>query len=143
MTSQPLERLENSKFKGIQGLGSLQQFLTIPEKYYLKFVFSNDKFYDPILYFTGWERVQRLENGIMVWQKNDVPPLPSILPSKEIPEYQKIMWGIIPISVFILMLSVIIHHRKYYLINAFPEKKNEGFIIKRHSNFLFVTVPRA
>ncbi|MDP5138930.1 MAG: hypothetical protein NWP83_00500, partial [Spirosomaceae bacterium] len=50
MTTRPLERLENSKFKGVQGLGSLQQFLTIPEKYYLKFIFSNDKFYDPILY---------------------------------------------------------------------------------------------
>jgi hypothetical protein len=49
MTTRPLERLENSKFKGIEGLGSLQQFLTVPEKYYLKFVFSNDKFYDPIM----------------------------------------------------------------------------------------------
>lgn len=138
MTSQPLERLENSKFKGIQGLGSLQQFLTIPEKYYLKFIFSNDKFYDPILYFTGWERVQRLENGIMVWQKHDVPPLPSVLPSKEIPTYQKLMWGITPVSVFIIMLLVIFYYRKQYLINEFPEKQNLGFNIKRYNRWLFV-----
>lgn len=97
MTTRPLERLENSKFKGIEGLGSLQQFLTVPEKYYLKFVFSNDKFYDPILYFSGWERVQRLENGIMVWQKQDVPPLPSVLPDKELPRIIKLWWGIMPL----------------------------------------------
>ncbi|MCR9065709.1 MAG: hypothetical protein NXI00_17190 [Cytophagales bacterium] len=97
MTTRPLERLENSKFKGIEGLGSLQQFLTVPEKYYLKFVFSNDKFYDPILYFSGWERVQRLENGIMVWQKQDVPPLPSVLPDKELPRLIKLWWGIMPL----------------------------------------------
>jgi hypothetical protein len=106
MTTRPLERLENSKFKGIQGLGSLQQFLTIPEKYHLKFVFSNDKFYDPILYFSGWERVQRLENGIMVWQKQDVPPLPSILPQKELPKLIKIWWGVMPLFALILAFSL-------------------------------------
>lgn len=106
MTTRPLERLENSKFKGIQGLGSLQQFLTIPEKYYLKFVFSNDKFYDPILYFSGWERIQRLENGIMVWQKQDIPPLPSVLPEKNLPKFVKIYWGIMPLLALLLAFSI-------------------------------------
>ncbi|MFY7911978.1 MAG: hypothetical protein ACOVO2_20610 [Emticicia sp.] len=106
MTTRPLERLENSKFKGIQGLGSLQQFLTIPEKYYLKFIFSNDKFYDPILYFSGWERVQRLENGIMVWQKQDIPPLPSVLPEKKLPKFVKIYWGVMPVLALLLAFSI-------------------------------------
>ncbi|GAK74959.1 hypothetical protein JCM19296_537 [Nonlabens ulvanivorans] len=47
LTTRPIERLENSKFKGVEGIGSLQQFLTVPEKYNLKYIFSNDKFYDP------------------------------------------------------------------------------------------------
>ncbi len=106
MTTRPLERLENSKFKGVQGLGSLQQFLTIPEKYYLKFIFSNDKFYDPILYYTGWERVQRLENGIMVWQKQDIPPLPSVLPMKNLPQVMKLMWAILPLSSLIFAFGI-------------------------------------
>lgn len=106
LTATSIERLENAKFKGIQGIGSLQQFLTVPEKYHLKFIFSNDKFYDPMLYFAGWERVQRLENGIMVWQKQDVPPLPSFVPSKEIPQYQKYMWGILPVLSLVTMISV-------------------------------------
>ena len=138
MTSEPLERLENSKFKGIQGIGSLQQFLTIPEKYYLKFIFSNDKFYDPVLYFTGWERVQRLENGIMIWQKHDVPPLPSYLPKKDIPTYQKIMWGILPVSAFFLMITLISIFRKDFLFFRFEETGSNGFVPAKNNRWLFM-----
>ena len=98
LTSTPVERLEGAKFRGIPGLGSLQQFLGVPEKYNLKFVFSNDPFYDPLLFFSGWHRLQRLENGIMVWERADIPPLPAVLPRREIPAYQRAMWGIVPIS---------------------------------------------
>jgi hypothetical protein len=97
LTTRAVERLENSKFRGIEGIGSLQQFLTVPEKYNLKYVFSNDKFYDPILYFCGWQRLQQLENGIMVWEKLNVPPLSKILPKDEVPTFLKLMWGIIPL----------------------------------------------
>jgi len=138
MTSQPLERLENSKFKGIQGIGSLQQFLAIPEKYYLKFVFSNDKFYDPILYFAGWERVQRLENGIMVWQKLDVPELPSVLPKREIPEYQKIMWGTLPIFTLFIMIIILLFNRRYFLLNPFEQIDNIAFNPAKHNRWLFI-----
>ena len=97
LTTRPIERLENSKFKGVEGIGSLQQFLTTPEKYNLKYIFSNDKFYDPILYFCGWQRLRQLENGIMVWEKLNVPPLSSILPKEDVSKWQKLLWGIIPI----------------------------------------------
>ncbi|GAA3611995.1 hypothetical protein Q4Q39_04685 [Flavivirga amylovorans] len=94
LTTRPIERLENSKFKGVEGIGSLQQFLTTPEKYHLKYIFSNDKFYDPILYFCGWQRLRQLENGIMVWEKLNVPPMPSILPKDDVALWLKILWGI-------------------------------------------------
>ncbi|MFY7810766.1 MAG: hypothetical protein ACOVQ2_03445 [Flavobacterium sp.] len=97
LTTKAVERLENSKFRGIEGIGSLQQFLTVPEKYNLKYIFSNDKFYDPILYFCGWHRLIQLENGIMVWEKEGVKPLSKILPKDEVSDYLKIMWGVIPI----------------------------------------------
>ncbi len=107
LTTRAIERLENSKFRGIEGLGSLQQFLTIPEKYNLKYIFSNDKFYDPILYFTGWQRLQQLENGIMVWERLGVPPLSTILPKDDVPKFQKIMWGVVPIVTVLLTFFVI------------------------------------
>lgn len=96
LTTRPIERLENSKFKGVAGIGSLQQFLTTPEKYNLKYIFSNDKFYDPILYFCGWQRLRQLENGIMVWERLNIPPVSAILPKEDVAKWLKIHWGIIP-----------------------------------------------
>lgn len=113
LTSRAVERLENSKFRGLEGIGSLQQFLTVPEKYNLKYVFSNDKFYDPILYFCGWHRLSQLENGIMVWEKLNVPPLSKILPFEDVPLWQKLMWGIIPlltvIIAFVLNIQMLLY----------------------------------
>ncbi len=142
LTTRAIERLENSKFRGIEGIGSLQQFLTVPEKYHLKYIFSNDKFYDPILYFTGWHRLQRLENGIMVWERAGVPPLPSVLPKDDIPLFQRLLWGIIPITTvliaFLLNLKNIwqrtlkteqSHYSKVHK-NQTPFKKIKSSIIK-------------
>ncbi|WP_445382576.1 hypothetical protein [Robiginitalea sp. IMCC43444] len=102
LTTRAIERLENSKFRGVEGIGSLQQFLTVPEKYHLKYIFSNDKFYDPILYFCGWQRLQQLENGIMVWERLNVSPLPKIIPKESVNDFLKIMWGIIPLATLVL-----------------------------------------
>ncbi|WP_411029950.1 hypothetical protein [Spongiimicrobium sp. 3-5] len=106
LTTRAIERLENSKFRGIQGIGSLQQFLTVPEKYNLKYIFSNDKFYDPILYFCGWQRLQQLENGIMVWEKLNVPPLPATIPKEDVAVSLKLMWGIIPLLTIIIAFII-------------------------------------
>ena len=102
LTTRAVERLENSKFRGIEGIGSLQQFLTVPEKYNLKYIFSNDKFYDPILYFCGWQRLQQLENGIMVWEKLNVPPISTLLSKEDVSKALKIMWGITPFLTIII-----------------------------------------
>ncbi|MEM7537996.1 MAG: hypothetical protein AAF639_37845 [Chloroflexota bacterium] len=104
LTTTSIERLEGAKFRGIAGIGSLQQFLAVPDKYNLKYIFSNDQFYDPLLYFSGWHRVQRLENGIMVWEREGIPQLPEVLPRKEIPTYQRMMWGILPISSLVMAM---------------------------------------
>ncbi|MEL7146006.1 MAG: hypothetical protein AAFO69_06535 [Bacteroidota bacterium] len=102
LTTRAVERLENCKHRGVEGIGTLHQFLAAPEAFHLKYIFSNDQFYDPLLYFSGWHRVKRLTNGIMVWERSDVSPLPSILPKKDIPLYQKIWWGLSPMLVLFL-----------------------------------------
>jgi len=96
MTRFSVERLENSKYLGVPGLGSLQQFLENPDRYHLKFVFSNDAFYDPILFFSGWTRLNRLSNGVTVWERPDVTPLPIIQPRRSLPASQALMWGVFP-----------------------------------------------
>lgn len=127
LTTRPIERLENSKFRGVEGIGSLQQFLTTPEKYNLKYIFSNDKFYDPILYFCGWQRLRQLENGIMVWERLNIPPLSSILPKDDVATWQKILWGIIP---FLTVLIAFILNVQMLLIIALKTK------IKKAPEFL-------
>ncbi len=107
LNTSPVERLEGAKYAGIPGIGSLQQILAIPEKYNLKYIFSNDQFYDPLLFFSGWHRLQRLENGIMVWERADIPPLPAVLPRRDIPVYQSVMWGTVPMtSIFCALLAI-------------------------------------
>ena len=106
LTTRAVERLENSKFRGVEGIGSLQQFLAVPEKYNLKYLFSNDKFYDPLLYFSGWQRLQQLENGIMVWEKLNVPPLSKVIGIQDVPLFLKLMWGIIPILTVLIAFFI-------------------------------------
>jgi hypothetical protein len=71
LTSRAVERLENSSL-GLEGIGSCTIF-DRSQKSTIEIRASNDKFYDPILYFCGWHRLSQLENGIMVWEKLNVP----------------------------------------------------------------------
>ena len=96
LTRFSVERLENAKYLGVPGLGSLQQFLINADRYHLKYVFSNDAFYDPILHFSGWTRLNRLANGVTVWERPDVAPLPVLQPRRSLPETQRLMWGTVP-----------------------------------------------
>ncbi|MDH3706819.1 MAG: hypothetical protein OES57_12185, partial [Acidimicrobiia bacterium] len=98
LVSRPVERLEGAKFRGVPGIGSLQQFVTTPQRYNLKFVFANDEFYDPLLFATGWQRVGDLRNGVEVWERADVPPLPPVLPGRELPALQRLLWGLVPLT---------------------------------------------
>ena len=102
LTSRSVERLEGAKFRGVPGIGSLQQFLATPERYNLKFVFSNDVFYDPLLWASGWHRLDRLQNDVVVWEREDIPPLPAQLPTRELPQWQRLMWGTLPMSAITL-----------------------------------------
>ncbi len=106
LTTTPVERLEGAKYSGVPGIGSLQQVLAVPDKYNLKFVFSNDQFYDPLLFFYGWQNIGTLENGIVIWERADIPVLPAVLPRREIPVYQRVMFGVLPpLALFMALLT--------------------------------------
>ncbi len=141
LTSTSIERLEGAKYRGVSGLGSLQQFLEVPEKYNLKFVFSNDKFYDPLLTFAGWHQLGPLENGIVVWERADIEPLPAQLPDNQAPYWQRFMWGTIPPTMIcgafvLLFLNLWSSTRKTeYLLRANAPSAAEipkGCTIKNH-----------
>lgn len=113
LTTRPVERLENAKFSGEKGLASLTDFLTNAEKYNLKYVFSNDRYYDPLLYYSGWNRTIRLENGIMVWEKGNISTIAPIQPTQVHPLLKK-LWGIFPVgSLCIAFILTIFYLRRY------------------------------
>lgn len=106
MTTRAVERLENAKYLGMEGIGAVHQFLTVPGEFHMKYIFSNDKFYEPVLYFSGWKRVGILENGIVLWEKPDIQGLPTILPTKVLPRYQKLIWGLSTGVVFTCVIFI-------------------------------------
>jgi hypothetical protein len=120
LTSRPVERLENAKFSGEQGLASLNDFLTYSEKYSLKYVFCNDRYYDPLLYYTGWSRTIRLENGIMVWEKGNISTIKPITP-REVNPLLKRAWGIFPVSSLCIAFLLTIFYLKRYKQNDYFE----------------------
>jgi hypothetical protein len=113
LTTRPVERLENAKYLGDHGLAALNDFLIKAEKYNLRYVFSNDQFYDPLLFYTGWNRVSRLVNGIMVWEKNNIPKV-NTSAKKQISSYLDISWGIIPMMMVSLCVISSIFYVYYY-----------------------------
>lgn len=124
LTTRPVERLENAKFSGDEGLASLNDFLSNSEKYSLKYVFSNDRYYDPLLYYTGWSRTIRLENGIMVWEKGNISTIKPVTP-KEVSPLLKKAWGIFPVSslclAFILTLLYVRRYKQRDYFETLPE----------------------
>ena len=114
LTTRPIERLENAKFAGTEGLSSLRDFLASAEKYHLKYVFSYDRYYDPLLYYLGWNRVIRLENNIVVWEKGNVSKVKPVQP-RELSPLMKFAWGVLPLSglfmAFLLTTNYIRRHK--------------------------------
>lgn len=113
LTTRPIERLENAKFSGEAGLSSLNDFLVNAEKYSLKYVFSNDRYYDPLLYYNGWTRTILLENGIMVWEKGNISTIKPIVPKKLNP-YMKYAWGILPVGALVVSIVLVFFYLTFF-----------------------------
>ena len=106
--------LTSAKYFGEGGIESLRAMLRHAGRYGLRWVFCRDPYYEPLLAFSGFRKVDSLENGaIGIWAKDDVPPA-TPLPSPQIPpSWQGLMWGILPVASSILAaLLVLIPERR-------------------------------
>ncbi len=106
LTSSPVERLDGAKYFGQEAMGSLRSIVGDPARYGLKFVFSNDDFYDPLLFFNGWDWVGRLPNGIVIWQREGVavPDPPAIPPI----DWRAYWWGLAPGLAVLLGIGAVV-----------------------------------
>ena len=105
MTHYGSAQLTNAKFYGSAGMASLRAMLEHANRYGLKYIFVHDPYYEPLLTFVGWRKIETFNNGeVTAWSKDDVPPAHKI-PSDAIPApWQGLMWGILPIGVSFLAI---------------------------------------
>ena len=75
MTHYGSAQLTNAKFYGSAGMASLRAMLEHANRYGLKYIFVHDPYYEPLLTFVGWRKIETFDNGeITAWSKEDVPP---------------------------------------------------------------------
>jgi hypothetical protein len=100
--------LTNSKFFGKTGLDALRAILYHADRYGLKWVLVRDPYYDPLLTFAGFRRVDTLEDKtITIWSKEGAPPAVPMNTALIPPRWQGLMWGTLPFGSSILALLVL------------------------------------
>lgn len=114
LTAHGAGALTSSKYFGKSGLDALSAMLKHADRYGLKWVFLRDPYYQPLLVFSGWRRVDDLQDRtITVWAKDDVPPAAPISSLQMPPAWQGLLWGTLPLGSSILaMLVVLIPSRR-------------------------------
>ena len=105
MTHYGSAQLTNAKFYGTAGMAALRAMLEHANRYGVKYIFVHDPYYEPLLTFVGWRKIETFDNGeITAWSKDDVPPAHKI-ESDAIPApWQGFLWGTLPIGVSFLAI---------------------------------------
>lgn len=102
-------QLTNSKFFNKTGLDALRAILYHADRYGLKWVFVRDPYYDPLLTFAGFRRVDTLEDKtITIWSKEGAPPAVPMNTALIPPRWQGLMWGTLPFGSSLLALLVLL-----------------------------------
>ncbi len=99
MTSYGAAQLTSAKYFGTAGMDSLRAMLKHANKYGLKYVFVHDRYYEPLLVFSGWHQIENYDQGaITVWSKDDVPPAHKIESDAVPAPWEGLLWGTLPVG---------------------------------------------
>jgi hypothetical protein len=126
--------LTSSKYFGKPGLDALSAILHHADSYGLKWVFVRDPYYEPLLVFGGWRKVDDLEDKtITVWSKEDVSPALAVNAPQIPPRWQGLMWGIFPIgsSILAMVLVLIPEGRRHRRRVVEPSAADENLVLER------------
>lgn len=108
-------RLDNAKAYGAPGMEALRAVLKHANQYGLKYIFVRDRFYEPLIAFAGWRKIENYENGnVTLWGKEDIPTIQRTDPPTVLSGFQRITWGIFPMVSCLLGLGLLFfwHDRK-------------------------------
>ena len=126
--------LTSSKYFGKSGIDALSAILHHADRYGLKWVFLRDPYYEPLLVFAGWRKVDDLEDKtITVWSKEDVPPATPLNAPQIPPHWQGVMWGTLPIcsSILALLLALIPEKQWSKRRVVQPASEHENLVLGR------------
>ena len=115
MTKYGAAQLTSSKYYGIAGMEALRAMLRHADKYGIKWIFIRDRYYEPIVQFAGWRKIDSFNNGVIsLWAKDDVPQATEIHSNPIPPAWQGIFWGIFPVgsSLFALFAVLLLPEKK-------------------------------
>jgi hypothetical protein len=71
----------------------------------LKYIFVHDPYYDPLLEFAGWRKIETFDSGLITaWSKESVPPAHEIASDAIPTPTQDIIWGTLPMASSILAI---------------------------------------
>lgn len=119
MTHYGSAQLTNAKFYGTAGMSALRAMLEHADRYGLKYIFVHDSYYEPLLTFVGWRKIETFDLGaVTAWSKDDVPPAHTIPSDAVPPAWQGILWGTLPIGTSILAI---------FLVLILPETRRAPF----------------
>lgn len=122
MTKYGAAQLTNSKYYGIAGMESLRAMLKHAPQYGLRYIFIRDRYYEPIVIFGGWRKIETYDNGLITaWERDDIPPATKIESNAVPPAWQGIAWGIFPVGASLFALWVML---------ALPDKRKTGNTIE-------------
>jgi len=131
MTNYGAGQFTSAKYFGTAGMESLRAMLKHANHYGLKFIFVYDPYYDPLLVFAGWRKVETYNSGqITAWSKEDVPPARKIASDAMPAPWEGLLWGILPLgsSLLAIVLMVLIPDRVRAVDNlvTIPSTADEG-----------------
>jgi len=130
MTHYGSAQLTNAKFYGSAGMDSVRSMLRHANRYGLKFIFVHDPYYEPLLTFAGWRRIEIFNQGsITAWEKDDVPPAHEIFSDDRPPAWQGILWGTLPIGAsFLAIFLEVLFPNKRRLPLPIPIRRENQYV---------------
>ena len=129
-------QLTSAKYFGTSGMEALRMMLRHASHYGLKYIFIHDPYYEPLVNFAGWRKVESYNSGtITVWSKEDIPPARPI-PSDAMPTaLEGLLWGTLPLasSILAILFAFMIPDRarvRSDSILAFPAQVPEEALVR-------------
>jgi hypothetical protein len=107
------------------------------DHYGLKYIFVHDPYYEPLVAFAGWRKIETYDSGsVTVWSKEDVPPARPI-PSDAVPApWEGLLWGTLPVgsSLLAIFLAFFLPDRARNPVGErvleFPSQAEEGEFVR-------------